>query len=257
MSSATLIIIAVLEVMRIVRHRRADSDLEQHKTEFLALAAHYFLTPLSVIRGNVSMLVEPDSTDFSETERRTYYQIIQAHTNQLLRLVQNITLVAAIDAKELTVSLQPVNIINEIDRCVTEVYAEAAQKHLTVVFNRPKQLNAEQVRLDSEKFRLALVNVLSNAVKFTPEKGSVEITLSESAAGFSIKVTDSGIGIPRSELAQLYTRFHRGTSYLNMEYQGIGLGLYLARYLIEANGGSILVESKQNAGTAVRIDILR
>ncbi len=244
-----------MQLKKIFQKDREQKDEEQYKAEFLALAAHYFFTPLSVVRGNMAQLADPTSSGMSETDRQKIYQTVISGTNQLLRLAQNMILVASIDSGQMTVNLSPTDVVAEIERCINDVHPEAASKKININFRRPQAVATDQASLDIEKFHLAILNVLSNAIKFTPENGAIEINLTENNKKFILTITDSGVGIPRAELDRLFTRFHRGTSYLNMDYKGIGLGLYLTKYLIEANGGSIYIESKEGAGTAVRIEI--
>ncbi len=254
-STGILLVIGVTQLKKMFQKSAKQKDSEQYKTEFLALAAHYFFTPLSVVRGNLAQLADPSSSGLSETDRQKIYQTVISGTNKLLRLAQNMILVSSIDSGQMTVILTPVNVISEIERCVNDVHPEAASKKINITFNRPHAMTIEQVSLDVEKFHLAIVNVLSNSIKFTPENGTIEIKLSENNKKFILTITDSGTGISGEEMDKLFTRFHRGTSYLSMDYQGIGLGLYLTKYLIEANGGTIHIESKQNKGTAVTIEL--
>lgn len=255
LSTGILLVICAMQLKKIFQKSREQKDAEQYKTEFLALAAHYFFTPLSVVRGNMAQLSDPASSGMAETERQKIYQTVISGTNQLLRLAQNMILVSSIDSGQMTVNLSPTDVVAEIERCINDVHPEAASKKININFMRPQATAINQASLDIEKFHLAILNVLSNAIKFTPENGAIEINLTENNKKFILTITDSGVGILRAEMDKLYKRFHRGTSYLNMDYQGIGLGLYLTKYLIEANGGSIHIESKEGAGTAVRIEL--
>ncbi len=244
------VVVIKLYVQRL--QSRLKQPTEAHKTEFLSLVSHYFLTPLAIIRGNIAEVMDPASKNLSETDREKLYLNIQVNTNRLLLLIQNVITTSSIDQNTLKVSPNAVSIIELIDNAIADVHAESVQKNLVIKFNRP-QLVVDQARIDAEKIRQSLINILSNAVKFTGSGGSVVITLSEVDQMYKIQIADSGIGISPDEVKKLFTRFHRGTSYLNMDYEGVGLGLYIAKYLIEINGGTISVQSAVHKGTEVTV----
>lgn len=258
-SSVVVAVLVSLVVILILAHRvtyllgRSKDAQADRNTEFLALAAHYFLTPLSVIRGTVSELSAPGPGVTAESERQKHYNTILGSTNQLLLLVQNMLILSSIDQHTLKVHVAPIDVVAEMDKCITDIHPEAIQKGLNITFMRPQNVVAMQTRLDAEKFRLAMQNILSNAVKFTPKGGTIEVRITNEQNRFIITIADSGIGITPEELARLFSRFHRGTSFYEFNYEGMGLGLYLAKYLIEANGGAISVQSRLQKGTHVEI----
>lgn len=246
----TVLLVLIHRVTALIRNRAGSSD---RKTEFLALAAHYFLTPLAIIRGNIAELLNPASQGLSESERQKYYVTIQANTNKLLLLIQNMILISSIDQGTLAVKQAPVDFVGEVDKCMADIHPEAMQKNQLIQFVRPEGVLVNQARLDTEKFHQALMNILSNAVKFTDAGGSIEVRVMEGQGAYTLTIADSGIGIAPEEMSRLFSRFHRGTSFLNFDYEGIGLGLYLTKYLIEANGGTVSVQSRLHRGTKVTV----
>ncbi len=250
-----LVLVFVLLMFR--RHKRPKDPLEDRKSEFISLAAHYFMTPLAIIRGNIAELTDPSSVQLTKSQLHMHYLNIEVNVGRLILLMQNIIVTSAIDQGTLKVTLAATNVADMVADCVTEVHAAAMQKGLHVRFDRPEHVRVEQVRTDAEKLRQALTNILDNAVKFTKEQGTIVVSLQEQSNMYIIRVSDSGVGIARNEMGKLFTRFHRGTSFLSMDYDGIGLGLYLAKYLIEACRGKLELASEFGKGTAVTISLPR
>ncbi|MFA6082575.1 MAG: HAMP domain-containing sensor histidine kinase [Patescibacteria group bacterium] len=256
LSVLVAVIVAVIWVSASKR-RSMKRSVEAHKTEFFSLVAHYFMTPLSIIRGNVSELIDPSSASLSKSQLITYYLNIQVSAARLIMLVQNIMTVSEIDQQTISLNPTAVNLMDVIDKCITEVHSEAMQRGVNIRFDRTLEESASQVTIDPEKFRQALINILHNSVKFTRPGGNIQVTLKTSSNSFEIQVADSGIGISKDEMTKLFTRFHRGTSYLNLDYEGVGLGLYIAKYLIELNRGQIRVDSELDKGTVVTINLIK
>ncbi len=252
-----LLLLTLITIQIALRQRgiTAQRQFEQHKTEYLALSAHYFLTPLSVIKGTIAELLDPSAPINSVSERQRHYSVIQANTNRLLLMVQNITTATSIDALQLKANFAPVDVLGRIEDCIADVHALATQKNITIHFHRPESGTIDQIDADGEKIHQAIGNILDNAVKFTPAGGHIEVTCERTTTHYVIKIADSGVGIDASELSKLFTRFHRGTDYLNLDYEGMGLGLYIAKYLLEANRGGLAIESKKGQGTLATISL--
>jgi signal transduction histidine kinase len=248
-----VVILISLSVRNYVLHKRKNIELEDAKTEFLSLAAHYFMTPLAIIRGNISELMTPEASAWSKTQVQSRYLNIETSSTRLLLLLQNIMIISAIDQGSLKISSSPYSLIDIIDECMTSLHSLATKTQISMAFNRPDGADYTMTKVDREKIHQSIVNIIDNAIKFTKPGGTIKLSLTAEENKYRIDIADSGIGISSKEIQNLFTRFHRGTSYLNFDYEGVGLGLYIAKYLIEANGGRIYVSSEKNRGTCVTI----
>ena len=256
--NGTIFSLAIIFMVFIVIWTRINErkKLDAQKDEFIALAAHYLMTPLAIIKGNIAEIVGEKNQKTADSDLRSRYLNIESSTNKLLLLVQNMLTVSQIDQHTLRYNSTPIDLDNFVYDCLADVGAEAEQKQIHLVYHRPdNQSSLIQIKADREKLRQSMLNILSNALKFTAAGGGVEVFLAKKSRGFSLNISDSGIGISAQERSLLFTRFHRGTSYLDMDYEGIGLGLYIARYLIEQGGGEISVDSEVGKGTKVTLTI--
>lgn len=250
--SCGLIVIALV-IRTYVNQNKKKVALEEAKTEFLSLVAHYFLTPLAIIRGNISELMTPESTSWSRSQIFDRYLNIETSSTKLLILLENIMTISAIDQGSLKISIRANSVINLIDDCIASFHHLTAKQQISIIFDRPEKIEIDMAKFDIEKVRQAIINILDNSVKFTKPGGVVKVTLRNEDNKYRIDIADSGVGIDKKEMPKLFTRFHRGTSYLNLDYEGVGLGLYISKYLIEANRGRMLISSERNRGTCVTI----
>jgi signal transduction histidine kinase len=211
------------------------------------------MTPLAIIRGNISELLTPEASSWSKSQINSRYLNIETSSTRLLILLQNIMIISAIEQGSMKISLHTSSLTDLIDNCIASFHHLALKQQITIKFNRPSGMNSVMAEIDQEKLRQSLTNIIDNSIKFTKSGGAINVNLTEDQTKYQIDVADSGIGISKNEMGDLFTRFHRGTSYLNFDYEGVGLGLYIAKYLIEANGGRIYVSSEKNRGTCVTI----
>ena len=169
----------------------------------------------------------------------------------LFRSVQQLLLLARIDARKLTMDYHPVRLDELIADCVQLEKAIAANKNvgISVQISDVVETNA-----DREHLQRALINVLDNAVKFSPEGGEVAIRLQRDSDVASMTISDQGPGIKNSESEEVFKRFYRSPQ-SRREYEGSGLGLSIARDLIEAHGGSVYIFQSDSSGTTVKIAI--
>lgn len=226
-------------------------ELDRLKDEFVALVSHELRTPLTSIIGYVRLLLRGRAGEVP-AEHRRLLQIVERNSHRLVGLVGDLLFAAKADAGKLTLEQEVV----ALDRIVRDVV-----ESVTVVA-REKNIELE-VDADSDVFAFAdparlaqlLDNLTSNAVKFTPEGGQVSMRLKADATSAVIEVEDSGIGIPEDELRHLFERFFRASTATEREIQGTGLGLSVAKTIVELHGGTIEVDSRVGQGTRVRVQL--
>jgi signal transduction histidine kinase/FixJ family two-component response regulator/HPt (histidine-containing phosphotransfer) domain-containing protein len=229
--------------------RRHAEGVSKAKSEFLASMSHEIRTPLNGILGFADLLLDhPDMA----AETRSYVERIRTAGLALLTVVNDVLDFSKIEAGQVDLSLQPLSLKALIDNSIAIVRTMAAKKSLEVGVsldpNLPTWVNGDEARL-----RQVLLNLLNNAVKFTP-KGSVALTVwveRSAEAGYRIRfrVSDTGIGIPFDKQSRLFQRFSQIDGSISREFGGTGLGLAISKHLVELMGGSIGVESREGQGS--------
>ncbi|WP_239567191.1 ATP-binding protein [Lentzea nigeriaca] len=224
--------------------------LDRVKTEFVANVSHELRTPLTSISGYLELLVDGTAGDLTE-DQREMTSIIQRNTRRLLRLVEDILTVGKIDSGQFQPSVEPTDLGSLVEAVVESVEPAAARKAITLV--RQVTPDPIMVRADPDQLDRALLNVLSNAVKFTQAVGTVVIRVRRIGDEARITVADTGIGIPQDELPKLFSRFFRSSLAIEHEIQGTGLGLAIVKHIVDRHGGNISVASRAGEGTMVTI----
>jgi two-component system phosphate regulon sensor histidine kinase PhoR len=225
-------------------------NLERMKTEFVAIAAHELRTPMTPIKGFISMLAQDEFDSFSFEERKEYYKIIEQNVDRLGRLINDLLSITRIErgiAQQLfweEVDLvQLADSVCEVQRGMTDT-----QKHPLIIDANPSPLFAIVGRDQIEQI---LQNLVSNAIKYSPDGGEIRIILREEPETDTvlIGVKDHGTGIPESAKANLFTPYRRIHNPKTAGVKGTGLGLFLVKHLVEAHHGTIWVESELGKGS--------
>jgi signal transduction histidine kinase len=233
-----------------LREVTADRRLERLRDAFVAAVSHELRTPLTSISGFLEML--GDEEEALGEAGRTYLDVIRRGTTRLQRIVEDLLLVAQIEADRL--ELEPVEtaLAEPATSAVAAALPAAAEPGLEVVLDvhGPLPLEADAGRLGQ-----VLDNLVSNALKFTPTGGSVMVSASNGDGKVRLGVTDTGIGIPHEEMGQLFSRFYRASTATRRAIPGTGLGLVIARAIVDAHGGTISLESQEGEGTRVSVTL--
>jgi signal transduction histidine kinase len=215
-------------------------DLRRQMT---ADIAHELRTPLSVILGHVDALAEGVLPANAET-----FDVIRDETTQLGRLVEDLRTLSRADAGELTLNLQPVQPYTLLERASAAQRPFAVEKQIEITLE--PQSDIPQIMADTERMAQVLGNLLSNALRYTPEGGTITLQSAAVEDGVEMRVTDSGPGIESDELPHVFNRFYRGDKSRQRETGGSGLGLAIAKSIVELHGGRIWVESEPGQGAA-------
>ena len=227
-------------------------EADRLKDEFVALISHDLRTPLTSIMGYVELALEQDSETGLDKERRGYLDIVARSSQRLLRLVDDLLFVARLRTGQLDLSPKPLDLAEIAAQTVDEMRPRAEQKGLTLVLDAPEPVPVEADR--GRIFQL-LDNLVSNAIKFTPEGGRVELAVARTPAGASLEIRDTGIGIGAAEAERVFEQFFRAKAAVKDQIPGTGLGLFIARAIAEAHGGTISAAPRAHGGTVFRIEL--
>lgn len=228
---------------------RSLRELDRLKTEFVATVSHELRTPLSSIVGFAGFLAE-DAGALSE-EQREYIEIIHRNADRLLTLVGDLLLVARLESGGLDLHLAEMDLAATVRASAAAIGPDALAGGVELAL----ELSPDTTPLFADAGRIdqVLTNLLSNAVKFTPAGGTVRLSTRRDRRRWRVEVSDTGIGIPATELDHLFERFFRGTNVRLEELPGTGLGLAICKAIVDLHGGTLTIESQENVGTTVSV----
>jgi signal transduction histidine kinase len=222
-----------------------EKSSEKAKHEFITHITHELLTPLTTINSYNEMLME-DEIDNIEMQKE-FYNTISDETRRLTRLVKNLLNISKIEMGSLTLNKGLVKSDWLFDDCITAVEGAAQKKNITIEKNLPDHFPS--LFGDKELLKVGIINILGNAVKYTPEKGQIKFTLTEQEDVVVFEVIDTGYGISKEDLAHIFDKFYRSTDPRVTEQTGSGLGLALTSEIIRLHGGEVEVSSKVDKGS--------
>ncbi|HEX2999990.1 MAG TPA: ATP-binding protein [Armatimonadota bacterium] len=221
-------------------------NVERMKSAFIATISHELNTPLTSIKGFISTLRADQDDCYDQHRRQEFYEIIDCECDRLSRLINNMISLSRIDAgDEVELKLQSVDLGALVESVVNRMRPFAASHQLTVCVAE----GIAPVQADPERLEQILLNLVSNAIKYSPHGGAVTAEVEPADGGVRVKVSDQGIGISRENLAKIFDCFYRVDNSDTRDTYGTGIGLYLVKYLVEAHDGSICVESEAGEGS--------
>jgi two-component system cell cycle sensor histidine kinase PleC len=236
--------------------REAMLAAESHnrsKSTFLANMSHELRTPLNAVIGFAQVLESQLFGPLGGAKYLEYATDIRASGEHLLSLINDILDLARVEAGKLTLEIEPIFLAKEIDGCVRIIQLQAMKGGLEI--ERALNDAPAQIQADRRAFKQIVINILSNAIKFTPAGGKITIAAKINGAMLELKISDTGIGIPAGELSRIGQPFEQVSGALNRAHEGSGLGLSLCRSLVKLHGGELYIESWHGKGTTVTVTL--
>jgi two-component system, OmpR family, phosphate regulon sensor histidine kinase PhoR len=228
--------------------------LEQVRTEFVANVSHELRTPLTAIQGYLETLL--DGALEEREHARKFLEIVFRHTERLGRLTDDLTDLSNIELGKVSLRLEPTSVAEIADSVVAIISPRASGGQVKVDARLPVDL--PDVLADRDRLSQILINLVDNAVKYTPKGGQVTVEGRVDAAGMvEVTVRDTGVGIPKADLPRLTERFYRVDKARSRDLGGTGLGLAIVKHLVLAHGGELDIESELWKGTSVRFTLPR
>ena len=215
--------------------------LDKAKSEFISIASHQLRTPLTVIKGYISMLKEKVYGELPEKVEKPLANIYTSN-ERLIKLVNDLLNVSRIEAGRMEMNLEKLPIEEIINSVAEELKNVVKEKNIYLKFEKPEKASPK-ISVDKEKIRQVIMNVIDNAIRYT-EKGGVTINLKSQNSNLKIIVKDTGAGLTKYELSKMFESFSRGAAGTRLYTEGVGLGLYVARRFVEMHRGKIWAESK-------------
>jgi signal transduction histidine kinase len=220
--------------------------LDDAKDEFISMASHQLRTPLTSVKGYISMLLEEDLGKLNKTQKQALKEAFDS-SQRMVFLISDFLNVSRIRTGKFLIEASNMNMPEVIEQEIAQLRDMAAYKEQLISYNAP--INFPAVQLDENKIRQVMMNMIDNAIYYTPKGGQIEIILEKTTEEIIFKVIDSGIGVPAKEQHRLFTKFFRAKNARQARPDGTGLGLFMAQKIITAQGGSIIFKSTENNGS--------
>jgi len=215
-------------------------DLDKAKSEFLSIASHQLYTPLTALRGYLSMLQEGDYGKVAP-KQRPVIDILEQSAKRLIDLIKNLLDISRIESGRLELDLGSINLVAMTRGLVQDLMPNAMNKNLDLQFKEPEQ-PLPHVVADRQRLRQVMLNFIDNAIKYTTQ-GSIDVTIHQQGDQLIFAVTDTGKGITQQEITKLFTKFTRVGGADRFHTTGTGLGLYVARQIVQEHNGRVDVVS--------------
>jgi PAS domain S-box-containing protein len=238
----------VVGAVLVMRDITALQELDRKKDEFLSVASHELRTPLTTIKGYTQLLSQT-ITDLPAAEQETYLNAVLGEIDRMMGLISELLDVSRIETNRLQIERQPIRWLEFLERRASAFRVQNPARNITF------EGTARETTLlvDPDRMRQVVDNLLSNAIKYSPEGSPIEVNAAIEDSCMLTSVVDRGIGIPADEIPKLFERFHRARNVSSRYYGGLGLGLYIAKAIIEAHSGSIAVASEEGQGATFTI----
>jgi signal transduction histidine kinase len=215
--------------------------LDNAKSDFISIASHQLRTPLTSIKGFISLILEGSYGKITAIQQETLNKVYQSN-ERLIHLVEDLLNISRIESGRMEFQFAPCQLADLCQEVVDGLSIRAKDNKLYLDYKKP-EAPLPEIMIDAGKVREVISNMVDNALKYTP-KGGVKVNLEQKEANLRVTVSDTGIGIPATELPYLFSKFSRGKDTSRLNTGGTGLGLYVGRAMIEQNGGKIWAESE-------------
>ena len=225
--------------------------LEDIRKDFVANVSHELRTPISSIKGYTETLLDGKVEDKDTVKE--FLNIIHQDSNRLANLIDDLLDLSRIESGKMKMEFEPVDIKLTADRCVNVLERSAGDRSLTVKVNMPSGLPG--VSGDEKRLSQVFVNLLDNAIKYTPEGGSITIAAAQKENVVQVDISDTGIGISEKDLPRIFERFYRVDKARSRELGGTGLGLSIVKHIVQAHNGQVWVRSTPGAGSTFSFTI--
>ncbi len=243
-------IIGVVETFRDITK---EKEIDKTKTEFVSLASHQLRTPLSTINWYTEMLLAGDVGKLNP-EQEKYLKEVYRGNQRMVSLVNALLSVSRMDLGTFTFELEQTDVTQLVQNVVNDQKPQIEAKGIKTSFDFETKFPI--VQSDPKVLRIIFENLLSNSVKYTPDRGKIKLTLSQNLKNktFTFSISDTGYGIPENQQNRIFSKLFRADNVRQRDTEGTGLGLYIVKAVVDNSGGKVWFESKEDKGTIFHVE---
>jgi signal transduction histidine kinase len=220
--------------------------LDETKDDFISMASHQLRTPLTSVKGYLSMVLDGDAGKLTKMQHDMLHQAFSS-SQRMVYLISDRLNVSRLKTGKFVIESTPVNLADIIVEEMEQLKESAAARQVKLEFERPAKF--PDFMLDDTKIRQVIMNFMDNAVYYTRPGGTVTISLDDTEKKLELRVKDNGIGVPKAEQYRLFTKFYRAGNARKVRPDGTGLGLFMAKKVVVAQGGAIIFDSQEGKGS--------
>jgi signal transduction histidine kinase len=237
----------VSEATRELRKTNAKlKALDQAKDEFISMASHQLRTPLTAVKGYLSMILDGDTGPVKKDQKELVQSAFDG-SQRMVYLIADLLNVSRMQTGKFVITNQPSYLPDVIEGEIAQLKEQITNRQIELTYEKPSKFPT--LNLDETKVRQVIMNFLDNALYYTPKGGKVEVKLEATDNDVSYTVTDTGVGVPKEIQHHLFSKFYRADNARKMRPDGTGLGLYMAKKVIIAQGGAIIFKSEEGKGS--------
>ncbi|HEU4831005.1 MAG TPA: ATP-binding protein [Candidatus Saccharimonadales bacterium] len=220
--------------------------LDEAKDEFVSMASHQLRTPLTSVKGYISMVLDGDVGKISDDQKHLLSEAFTS-SERMVHLINDFLNVSRLQTGKFVIDARPTNLSKVVEQELDGLESSARSRDLTFAFTPPKDF--PKLNIDESKVRQVVMNFADNALYYSPENTTISVSLLIEGDDILFTVKDKGIGVPANEQARLFSKFYRASNARKQRPDGTGVGLFLAKKVITAHGGSVIFESKEGKGS--------
>lgn len=238
-------------IIAVLQDITEQQKLENMRREFVANVSHELRTPLTSIKSYAETLLDGAMEDRETTEK--FLGVINSEADRMTRLVKDLLQLSRLDNRQMQWNIHEICFVELVKSCVDKMQMEAGNKQQALECFVIGEIPC--IKADHDRIEQVVLNIISNAIKYTPDDGKITVYIGKTHSEVYMKVVDTGIGIPQKDLPRIFERFYRVDKARSREMGGTGLGLAIAREIVEAHSGFITISSEAGNGTEVVVKL--